>query len=442
MRRYLNLILLIGVLTVVGIACQKGLNGEVKKDVYGIDAVKEWYYGTFKKSSEWSGYNSSLNKMKLPDWKHGTYIRFGDKEIVEFPLIKGKNTFSVTFKVDLPENEKRQIANAAVSRVLFIKQKSGNIIVREIQYIPDMDYLSRHGFDISRNKIGDMDKDFSGTIIAKKWNGQEVARNILKNGKIIRRIKPNEIQGRNGAMRTASCPAGWIEVTEYARDCESHLYGDGLFTYECGEWYPTGAVWCYPPENGGTGDPECADPGSVECFCHMIGGCDGDPGDGDDDEGECNLSVEDADNALASVTREDLNNISYTDDSETSPDIYGIIRKAVIPKWEFLELRIAGNYRLKYSANFAGIVYRSLVSPWKWESINYQGPPTRTGLMAPCFSVEIDVVVAQPIISTDESEANVTSLEYDYEVSISCLGGLRTDSYQTTLHNQKFYAHH
>lgn len=341
----------------------------------------------------------------------------------------------------LQENEKKQIANAAISRVIFIKQKSGSIAVREMQYIPDMDYLSKHSFDISRNTIGKIDNDFSGTIIAKKWNGQEVSRSILKNGKIISRIKSKVNQGKGGAMRTASCPAGYTEVTEYARDCESHLYGDGMFTYECGEWYPTGNYWCYPPEDIND-NPECVDPNSPECSCALIGNCEDDDDGGDEEEEECNMSVEDADNALASITKEDLNNISYTGGSETSPDSYGIIRKAIIPKWEFLKLNFVSNYNVRYTANFAGIVYKTLTSPWKWESIVYQGPPTRTGLTPPCFSIDIDVVVSPPLISTNELEADVATLEYDYEVSVSCLGGVRIESHAYTLHNQKFYAHH
>ena len=443
MRNYFKFFILSAMIIATVIACQKDnrTSGETE---FNASVVKEWYYGKFKKSPEWAGYNSSLKKMKLPDWKQFIYTKFGDNVIVEFPLVKERSAFSIAFKGGVQEHEKRQIANAAISRVLFIKQKSGNIIVREMQYIPDMEYLSRHGFDISRNKIGDVDKNFSGTIIAKKWDGQEVSRSILKDGKIIRRIKSIEIQGRDGAMRTASCPAGWIEVTEYARDCESHLYGDGLFTYECGEWYPTGAVWCYPPENGGTGDPECADPGSVECFCYMIGGCDGDPGD-DGDEECSDMNCNDATALLSGITTEELDNMTYSSGTQGPSDQNGILRKQHFVDWEFFKLNFTSNTSVNFSAYYSGVVWATLGMAangiWKWESCAYINSNKSSGSTPGCIAVSLSAGSSAPFINFDQTLAIVATFNYDVVVSHPCLGGLVSQNFAKTRHNVSLFPH-
>lgn len=263
--------------SLIVMACQKEVAAPLDANApFDAKAAKEWYYGTYKKTAEWAGYDAVTNGKRLPDWEKGIQRKIGKMEIVEFPFVKEKNSFKMIYRGELSAESKRKMAEAALSRLLFTKYPSGAIQVREMQYIPDMDYLARHNFDASSNSFGDIDNDFSGTIVAKTWNGQEVSRKILKNGKITASFKRALSQP---ASPTESCPIGTIQVDEYARDCESHLYGDGLFTYQCDPWFATGNQWCIGEEEINE-DPECTVPNSPECSCSLTGGCEDPEGGG------------------------------------------------------------------------------------------------------------------------------------------------------------------
>lgn len=266
--------------SLIVVACQKEVASPLDAHApFDAKAAKEWYYGTYKKTAEWAGYDAVTNGKRLPDWEKGIQRKIGKLEIVEFPFVKEKNSFKMIYRGELSAESKRKMAEAALSRLLFTKYPSGAIQVREMQYIPDMDYLARHNFDASSNSFGDIDDDFSGTIVAKIWNGQEVSRKILKNGKITASFKKALSQP---ASPTESCPIGTIQVDEYARDCESHLYGDGMFTYQCDPWFATGNQWCIGEEEMNE-NPDCTVPNSPECSCSLTGGCE-DPGGGGEED--------------------------------------------------------------------------------------------------------------------------------------------------------------
>jgi len=145
-QAFLLLAILIGTI----VACKKGFD-EPKDEILRIDkfnpaAVKEWWYGTFVKSAEWTSYYSGQKNNKLvnskvrdksPDWNHGTYRKVGNMEIVEFPLIKGVASLLLPLNSKLTASNRKRIAEASLTRIAFIKKGDGNIIVREIDYIPD-----------------------------------------------------------------------------------------------------------------------------------------------------------------------------------------------------------------------------------------------------------------------------------------------------------------
>ena len=258
--------------SIIILACQKELSSP--KDIstkFDDKAAKEWYYGTFKKSPEYAGYNAAVSGKKLPDWKHGKSMRFGNYLVADFPLVKQKSSVTFPASSGLTDADKRRVAEASFSRMAFIKDNTGRIDTREIQFIPDMDYLVRHNYDISTNSFAQMDKDYSGFLVVKTWNGSEISRSIISNGKIIKRLKKHN--------SNITIPGGRIQdmvcIIEWARDCDWEEHGDQGSTWECGEWYPTGNQWCWddgqsPPE----GDP-CSDPGSPQCnVCAFYGiGC-------------------------------------------------------------------------------------------------------------------------------------------------------------------------
>lgn len=276
MRKFLWGFALALMASIVFLACQKEVSSPEKQyTTFDDKAAKEWYYGTFKKSVDWQG--SSEKGTKLPDWKHPLRAKIGKNELVEFPLIKKNSSYPISANNQgktLTTDEIKRIANASISRIVFIKNPSGQLAIREVDYIPDWNYLQRKGFDISSIDIQSASNDYSGRIIVKKWNGEIVSMAMLENGKIIKRgVKSNTLQKNkeqaNGLTETEQCFEQQFCI--WQQDCVVQIYGDGMMIQECTSWYNTGECWMeYWCEEGG--DP-----------CELYGmGC-GDPEEPDEE---------------------------------------------------------------------------------------------------------------------------------------------------------------
>lgn len=61
-----------------------------------------------------------------------------------------------------------KVANATLTRIVFIKTPNNKVVVREIDYVPDWEYLKTKNFDISSNSFAAVDNNFSGTLVVKK----------------------------------------------------------------------------------------------------------------------------------------------------------------------------------------------------------------------------------------------------------------------------------
>ena len=144
----------------------------------------------FKKTDQ---YNKSVKRKdkKYPDQNNEYYRKIGYVEIIEFPLIKAKKQVSFVNSGKLNSAQAQRVLDASLTRAVFIKMGKDKIYLREIQYIPDYDYLERKGFDIS-----DVDlrkgNDFSGKVIIKTWDSEVLSMKILSNGKTINTIKPED----------------------------------------------------------------------------------------------------------------------------------------------------------------------------------------------------------------------------------------------------------
>lgn len=431
MRKYFRIALFALTLSLSGISCQKELSSpESQHDVFNEKAAKEWYYGTFKKSAEWAA--SNLKGKKLPDWKHPVAGKLGNYDIAEFPLVSGSTSFPIYSNQanrNLVSADLIRIANGSVSKIIFFKGNSGEIFVREIDFIPDWDYLKEKKYDISDISILNKEKEFSGIIIVKKWDGSLVSSVMYKNGQQIMKSKLIRVgnDGKNGevnSIETLVCTD--YQFCVWQQDCEIVINGDQMTTI-CEEWYNTGDCWI---------ETYCEDDGED---CVLTGTC-GDP----DPPAECgSMSCEDAENALSLITTSTPNQIGYSSGPDSSPDIDGVIRKNLDPKWGFFTLNFVGNYKVDYTARFSGIVFRNgSQTQWKWETLAYQST-FRTGLVPPCFSLEMDVSCSTPIISSDKLTATVPvgGLQWDCEVTHPCLLGIRSATYtEGNSLSQEFYA--
>lgn len=257
----LTIIILLGI-----IACRKNLiNEELNPDQKSVDvnvaAAKKWYYETFKKSAEWTSYNSArtrtsnANTQKEPDWERGTYNKLGNLEITEFPLLRSNTSFSLP-AASLTDEEKIKIAKASLSRIAFIKNEKNEITVREIDYIPEWQYLKKKNFDISKAMYGKPGDDFTGRIFIKNWNDDILSLRMTENGKVTKKgsIKKSTTT-HNRLYRLApgeSCQP--MEVCVWRQDC-LEWYAEETFLYEsCGSWYNTGNCWIEDYCNDGGGD--------------------------------------------------------------------------------------------------------------------------------------------------------------------------------------------
>jgi len=201
MKILLKLSVLVSMVILIAISCKKDLsfdgNGDSRKD-FTSAFVKSWYNKTFMKSPEFATFNQKENGKKQPDWKNGTYRKVGNMEILEFPLLREKKSISVKSEKGLTSADKKRISSASLKRISFIRTANNEIIIRELDYIPDWEYLKTKNFDISDVQLGSADNKFTGSIVTKKWSGEILSVSLLNEGKVTGRlIKKQKSAGNN-----------------------------------------------------------------------------------------------------------------------------------------------------------------------------------------------------------------------------------------------------
>ncbi len=395
-------------------ACNKETSNPAN-NTFTAGAAKEWYYGTFKRSPGWTA--SNQKGKKLPDWKHAIIGKIGNSDVVEFPLVKGSKAFPIPGGNSLSPAEKKKIADASLSRILFIK--AGNkILVREVDYIPGWNYLQKNQFDISKNSLTGKN-DFTGMVVVKEWNGTVLRSVIYENGKAVRigkrSAKIETTDGKGNQAEEEQCT--YYELCIWQQDCVLTIYGDGMTTFDCEQWFNTGQCWT---------EEFCVETDPCVIAPESCDGGGGDPPGGCENQ-DCSV----AESILAGITTETPNTVTYTIGSETGPDANGIIRKKKDPKWDFFKLNLIFNYSVRFTANFTGWVYRLHTgSSWKWESLAYIHT-SRTGNTPMCIDVNDQVNCMPPVISLDEKKAVVAAgyLTWDIDVKIDCILSFQTRNF-------------
>jgi hypothetical protein len=254
MKTLLKLFVFASVIVLIAISCQKLLSNEdLSATIFNTTAAKNWYYGTFIKSPEWSG--SAQREKQLPDWKNGVVATIEKQDAVVYPFIKGSRSFLIPEDKSLSAPQCKRIADASLSKIAFIKTADNQITVKEIDYIPDWQYLQNKHFNIGEMKGANGKSDFSGSIITKDWTGNILSIQIQVDGKTVKigkRVNDKKtINGSKGENNTSSLEGcTYTEFCLWQQDCVITIYGDGMITNECGEWY---IVECWLVEN-------CPDP--------------------------------------------------------------------------------------------------------------------------------------------------------------------------------------
>jgi hypothetical protein len=273
--------------------------------------AKEWFYGSFKKAPEFSSFNAAQLGSKLPDWSKGIAYKFGGNEIVEYPLMKAKSSF--TIPSDLSENEGKKIAAASLSKVLFIRDAKGKTFVREVSIVPSYDYLVKSGFDISINHFASYNKEFAGSVIISDWSGNFISGRKLANGKSYANItfkqQLNNVSKTSSQNRIGDPNCTIVIHTVWQKDCVDTYYGDVFAYTTCGEWYAVGTIEEEICGNGGGCD--LSNPGP-ECGCEFLGTCGGGGGD-DDPDPDCKNANKVLQNLANSAQVTDINLGSYVE---------------------------------------------------------------------------------------------------------------------------------
>lgn len=213
--------------------------------------------------------NSQLPNTKHPIWQRAVTGETSVAWFVEVPLFYNQRpaTFVAPKEGKLDAATRLKLLNASFDRlVIFKNKKTGQVDSRIVTYMPDIDYLNRHGKDISNNGINRMDKDFSGALIYRKWDGNMLFARKMVDGRIAKKFtavnKLNKVNKPKAGNAREVCDA--YCTWSYEQTCYTTISGE-FITEECGDWVLVDTYcWeeCYDDgsDDGGTGDP-CIDYG-------------------------------------------------------------------------------------------------------------------------------------------------------------------------------------
>jgi hypothetical protein len=360
-------------------------------------AVKDWFYGTFKKKALWAGYDAASHGAKVPDWEHGTAFTLGGFSFIEFPLIKEKSRFPVPSS-QLTTEQMERVANASLSRIAFIRKANGEILIREIDYVPDWGYLQKKNFDISQVRMGNKNFDFTGMMYIRSWSGALISEFIMKEGRFSK--KGTDRKGSEAAKTSGVCG---VLVTELEQYCIDYYQNDKFVGEHCGDWQPTGDYWFIqdPCEDE---DPCMGSEMTPDCACSTLNICD----DQDQDE-DCH----------AVDPNEVASGFSQADDvTEQSggivEDAYGHQSMLVRFDWVFHKGSFMW-YTLNFVAHEEG-TKEPVDGIWVWKNFHHEGV-TKEGYMP--FTVICDLTSLNTHISADKTIAKV-SFNYSLTIKMSC----------------------
>lgn len=148
-------------------SCDKNSDNQDIKQSFTTIKAREWYYFKFKESTEWKENNESNNDAL--DWSNGEYSKLDGSEVIEFPLIDKNTTSEGSLNISAVKK------SAPLVRIAFIKTSNDSIIIRKRYYLPELNYLKKKQYDISSVELGNNRSDFTGLLITKKWNNEELS---------------------------------------------------------------------------------------------------------------------------------------------------------------------------------------------------------------------------------------------------------------------------
>lgn len=350
-KKSIKLLCLSTVLTFAGFfACKRTSDFQSSKDTFGIDQAKEWYYGYFKKSIYFkklnvnSPFTGSFDKAlssrnasttaeilkKSPKWGLAQSRNINGLQIVEMPILYDFTTVLLPGTQNKSQDIKERLANASLNKILFIKKPNGQISIRLVTIVPSIDYATNKNFDISNNNATNLENNFKGYVMVRKWDETPVKTLKILNGNLYKNVTMRKM-ANNIQTETEQSPCYFEWVPKIYRTCAVAYQGDEP-DHECEEWNevesPTEGSWELNEDCFGGGEYDDED----LCLLFNIG-CEVDEEDPCEMYGNC--GGEDNCEATCEVNAAGLSSNSSPTSEELSIDTWDIgnFRKRKDPKW-------------------------------------------------------------------------------------------------------------
>lgn len=125
-----------------------------------------------------------------PLWSKAKAIHTSLYNMVEVPFVSGKMYYTMyTFgaKGSPDRSVDQSVIQMGFKRLVIYKDKSGMVDQRIVTYLPDHEYLSKHGNDASGNWVNRLDNDFSGYLEYSNWDQKVLFVLRIEHGKAVRK---------------------------------------------------------------------------------------------------------------------------------------------------------------------------------------------------------------------------------------------------------------
>lgn len=450
-------------------ACKRTSDIQPSKDTFGVDQAKEWYYGYFKKSIYFKKLNVNSpfvgdfyktvssrtsntdagNLKKSPKWGLAQSVTKNGLQIVEMPILYDITTILLPGTQSKSQGVKEQLANASLNKILFIKKPNGQIAIRLVTIVPTIDYATGKNFDISNNNATNLEDNFSGYMMVRKWDETPIKTLKILNGNSYKNVTIRKMMN-NVQTETEQSPCYFEWVPKIYRTCAVAYQGDEP-DHECEEWdeveSPTEGSWELNEDCGSGGEQDDDDlcllfnigcEVDEEDPCAMYGNC------GDEEEDECLQYKDDAmsimNNALNSAILSNEITVGVSN-NYTSVDEDGILveNKEVPAHWNYYYINDTYMGQAQYTAHYKVFLSkRNNNSEWlfshKAQLLSYN---KTSGYIRPCFKVEHVLTETASNISNDKKSVSST-VTHTTESTFTCLGFVISVPPQTHDATRKF----
>ena len=254
MKKLLLALLLSSIIGVI--ACKKIFNNSQDKSAtdteLSIDAAKEHFKSIDK---ELAAVHSDLADANSTELLWSRAIQ--GKSYVEVPVIAKRKTLALyhylqdSSKAQPDNNLVDLVGNFAVQRLLFFKDKNGDIKERIVTYTGQKEYIIRRKTEIYLNSIKKLQSNFSGYIEYRTIDNKVTKVLQVKDGRVINRMAPAPADAANKTAAgrvalTAGCTT--ICVPVYGEVCETSLE-EGVPVITCRNTYmgESCVTVCDPP---------------------------------------------------------------------------------------------------------------------------------------------------------------------------------------------------